>query len=199
VHEANKTNSHCTRFLVDKDMRIVAHCFEDHSVEKGKYTITALRRLGLEDLLAARAVHGGNWPEPEPLGEELPPVPPFTTSMLPESLRPLVLDVSERMQTPPDFAAAAAVVALAGVTGRRARIWPKAEDTSWEVIPNLWGGMIAPPGFLKTSVMQAIMRALTHIEEMWRSTYVSELEQYDMEMEKRASRTMCGNRNTRRQ
>ena len=45
-----------------------------------------------------------HWPEPEELGEELPPVPPFDVSLLPASLRPMVEDVTDRMQTPPDFA-----------------------------------------------------------------------------------------------
>ena len=62
------------------------------------------------------------WPEPALLGDELLPVPAFDLELLPSSLRPLVSDVSERMQTPPDYAAAAAVVALAGCVGRRARI-----------------------------------------------------------------------------
>ena len=43
------------------------------------------------------------WPDPSPLGDELPPVQNFSLEFLPSSLRPLVEDLSERMQTPPDF------------------------------------------------------------------------------------------------
>lgn len=56
------------------------------------------------------------WPTPEPLASELPPVPVFDPGPLPESLRPLVMDVSDRMQTPVDFAAVVAVLSLAGVS-----------------------------------------------------------------------------------
>jgi hypothetical protein len=36
------------------------------------------------------------WPEPERLQSELPPVKPFLEDLLPVSLRPLVLDVSKQ-------------------------------------------------------------------------------------------------------
>lgn len=97
----------------------------------------------------------GDWPDPASLGDELPPVQGFDARFLPRSLRPLVEDVSERMQIPQDYAAAIAVVALAGCVGRRASIRPKALDHSWHVIANLWGANIAPPGYMKSPVRRA--------------------------------------------
>ncbi len=47
-----------------------------------------------------------DWPDPAPLGDELPPVQSFDLDLLPVSFRPLVEDVSERMQMPADFPAA---------------------------------------------------------------------------------------------
>ncbi|HEV2521804.1 MAG TPA: DUF3987 domain-containing protein [Candidatus Acidoferrales bacterium] len=123
------------------------------------------------------------WPEPAPLGDDLQPVPVFDLRLLPSSLRPLVSDVSERMQTPIDFAVAAAVVALAGCVGRRANIQPKANDTSWVVVPNIWGAIVAPPGFMKSPVLRAVTRPLTHIEEMWRAEFEHESENYENEIE----------------
>jgi hypothetical protein len=70
------------------------------------------------------------WPEPEPLGGELPPVPAFDTQLLPFAFRPLVEDTAERMQVPLDFPAVVSVLCLAGVTNRRATIQPKAVDMS---------------------------------------------------------------------
>jgi hypothetical protein len=123
------------------------------------------------------------WPEPARLGDDLHPVPTFDLGLLPSSLRPLVSDVSERMQTPLDFAAAAAVVALAGCVGRRASIQPKANDTSWVVVPNIWGAIVAPPGFMKSPVLRSVTRPLTHIEEMWRAEFDQESENYEIEKE----------------
>ena len=62
----------------------------------------------------ASALSNSDWPNPAPLGDDLPVVDEFTLELLPSSFRPLVEDVSERMQTPLDYAGVAVVVALAG-------------------------------------------------------------------------------------
>jgi hypothetical protein len=54
----------------------------------------------------------------------------------PETLRPWVVDVAERLQVPADFPAAALIVMLAGVLGRRALLRPHRYDP-WVVFPNL--------------------------------------------------------------
>ncbi|MFZ0494146.1 MAG: toprim domain-containing protein [Methylocella sp.] len=53
------------------------------------------------------------WPEPKPIIAELKPVPSFDAeTLLPEALRAWIIDEAERMPCPPDFIAAAALVAL---------------------------------------------------------------------------------------
>lgn len=111
---------------------------------------------------------GDDWPAPLPLHSELPPVQRFEDELLPISFRPLVRDVAERMQVPMDYPAVAILLCLAGVVSRRARIQPKANDTGWVVVPNLWGGIIAPPGFMKSPVIQAATRPLNEIQTEWR-------------------------------
>lgn len=136
------------------------------------------RRQGKPKPLAS-----GDWSDPAPLGDELPPVQPFDLRFLPHSFRPLIEDVSERMQIPQDYAAAIAVVALAGCVGRRASIRPKALDHSWRVIPNLWGANIAPPGFMKSPVLHSLTLPLAHIEEGWCAEHERECEIYETEKE----------------
>jgi putative DNA primase/helicase len=123
------------------------------------------------------------WPQPEPLQNELPPVLPFSEELLPDSFRPLAADISERMQVPLDFPAAALVVCLAGVVNRRATIQPKAQDTGWIIVPNLWGGIIAPPGYLKSPTLRTISAPLYMIERVWREQYQTEVEEYEAEKE----------------
>jgi hypothetical protein len=123
-----------------------------------------------------------SWPDPAPLGDELPPVPEFPIELLPESLRPLVEDISERTQTPPDYAAAAAIVALAGCVNRRGSIIPKREDTSWVVVPNLWGAIVAPPGMMKSPILRVVTLPLVRVEESWRAGF--EIERANFEGEK---------------
>src|SRR5262249_23355121 len=107
------------------------------------------------------------WPEPEPIEDDIPRVQPFDLRYLPPSFRDWVADIAERMQVPPDFPATVTVLSLAGVVNRRALMQPKSADTSWVVVPNLYGGIIAAPRLLKSPVIQAITRPLQQIEESW--------------------------------
>ncbi len=130
-----------------------------------------------------RAQVGEEWPAPEPLAETLPPVLPFNLELLPEAFRALVADVAERMQVPADYPAAVSVLCLAGVVSRRAVVQPKAKDASWVVVPNLWGGIIAPPGFMKSPVMAAMVRPLLDIQADWRQQYEEDLAEYEQQKE----------------
>jgi putative DNA primase/helicase len=153
-------------------------------------------KVGLDDFLLTHTVEqfwdlpeqnpnqGGHtlgkadWPDPAPLVDELPAVDDFALELLPSSFRPLVEDVSERMQTPFDYAGVAVIVALAGCVNRRAIVQPKAKDTSWSKVPNLWGAIVAPPGFMKSPLLRAITSPLTRIEELWRTEYAQESSEY---------------------
>src|SRR5262249_35093068 len=119
-----------------------------------------------------------------PLGDDLLAVKEFTLELLPVSLRSWVEDITDRMQVPLDFPSNASVVALAGCVNRRALVRPKREDTSWKVVPNLWGGNIGPPGFLKSPVMKAVTWPLVYIEEMWRKEHRLAAEEYELEKER---------------
>jgi putative DNA primase/helicase len=125
----------------------------------------------------------GDWPKPEPIQNELPPVVAFSEDLLPDSFRPLVADVTDRMQVPMDYPAVAMVLCLAGAVNRRAVIQPKANDTGWVIVPNLWGGIIAPPGFMKSPVIQTTTRPLNQIQTEWRHEHEEALEDYALEKE----------------
>ncbi|HWY78710.1 MAG TPA: DUF3987 domain-containing protein [Verrucomicrobiae bacterium] len=123
------------------------------------------------------------WPDPAPLGVALPSVLDFDPEFLPPSLRAYVEDVSERMQAPCDYAAAATVAALAGCVNRRALIQPKVHDDSWQVVPNLWGAIVAPPGYMKSPILCAATLPLHHIEKLWRMEHDEQLAEYENEKE----------------
>ncbi len=123
------------------------------------------------------------WPEPEPLAESLPDVAQFDLELMPESFRPLVKDVAERMQVPLDFPAVAAIATLAGVTNRRAVIQPKRNDHTWTVVPNLWGGIVAPPGMLKSPVLSCMTQPARAIESEWRKAHEDAEQDYQTAQE----------------
>lgn len=88
----------------------------------------------------------------------------FDDALLPESFRGWISDAAYRMQCPPDFPAAGAVVALAAVVGRKIAIKPKQRDRSWSVVPNLWGAIVGPPSSLKSPTTKEAMRHLERLE-----------------------------------
>jgi len=84
------------------------------------------------------------WPVAHPLPDALPPVPKLDAAMLPESLRPWISDVAERMQCPLEYPAIGALVALSSIVGRQIGIRPRRRD-DWTVVPNLWGAIVGRP------------------------------------------------------
>jgi hypothetical protein len=103
------------------------------------------------------------WPSPNPIHAPLQPVPAFDAeALLPEVLRTWVMDEAGRMPCPPDFVAAAAIVALGSIIGARCAIRPKAKD-DWLVVPNLWGGIVGLPSAKKTPGINAAMKPLDRL------------------------------------
>jgi Protein of unknown function (DUF3987) len=124
-----------------------------------------------------------DWPAPQPLHRALLPVEPFKEDLLPESLRPFAVDIAERMQVPLDFPGVTTVLCLAGAVNRRATIQPKAYDTGWVVVPNLWGGLVASPGFMKSPLISAVRRPLSQIEDEWQQDFERAYAQYQRDLD----------------
>jgi hypothetical protein len=108
-----------------------------------------------------------DWPEPRPLDPELPAVPEIDTASLPGPIAAVVGDVSDLMQVSPDLAAIPAIGAIAGCIGRRAEVRPKRNDWTWREPINLWGAIVAPPGFLKSPVLRLMTQPLENIQRDW--------------------------------
>ncbi len=118
----------------------------------------------------AAAQTDDRWPDPMPLPDALPPVQPFDPDLMPYALRAWIMDISHRMQCPPDFSAVAAVAALSSLIGARAVVAPKARD-DWQVVPNLWGLAVGRPGVMKSPAIGEALRPLSRLQtaerEQW--------------------------------
>jgi hypothetical protein len=119
---------------------------------------------GLDDLARVQVErirsHGSvePWPPLKPLPDDaLPPVPTLLPMLLPAALRPWLVDAAERLDAPLDLVATPALVMLGGLIGRRLGLCPKRHD-DWVVVPNVWGGIITRPGFLKSPAMHEAKR-----------------------------------------
>lgn len=115
-----------------------------------------------------------DWPEPQALGETLPPAPIFDFEMLPDVLVDFVRDVSERMGVPPDYVAVPSMLAAAAALGSGWAICPKAHDKGWKETAVLWGGIVAPPGSKKSPCLQIAAKPLQLIEAKLAARYESD-------------------------
>ena len=136
-------------------------------------TVAAVTAHSISPLLA-------DWPDPNPITGNLQPVPCFNAELLlPEPLRLWVMDEADRMPVSPDFVAATAIVALGSIIGAQCAIRPKAKD-SWEVVPNLWGGVVGQPSSKKSSAMSAALKPLHQLAEKAAQKFEEESKEYNM-------------------
>ncbi len=120
---------------------------------------------------------GGETEDPwEPLGDLPglhPPVPALPPELIPEPLRPWLVDIAERTSLPLEFVACPALVALGAVIGRGVGIHPKRYD-DWLVVPNLWGGVVGRPGLMKTAAISEATKPLRALAVKARERYQEE-------------------------
>lgn len=105
------------------------------------------------------------WPDPTalPNPNPLPAVMTYSSDLLPDSVGRAINDIAERMQCPPDFPAAAMLVALAALIGCRIGIRPRRFD-NWLVVPNLWGCVVGRPALKKSQAIQTAEGEIRAIE-----------------------------------
>jgi hypothetical protein len=116
--------------------------------------------------------------EPQPLPSPLPDVPSFDPGLLPESMRAWCKDTAEGLQVPLDFTAIPAVVALAGVIGRRVGIAMKRDD-HWLERPMLWGCVVGRPSSGKSPALSPARRMLERLAESDRASYEAGLAEFE--------------------
>ncbi|MDI3462768.1 MAG: hypothetical protein OJF50_001589 [Nitrospira sp.] len=122
------------------------------------------------------------WPEIQPVKTDLLPVEPLPLNILPLPFRGWIADVSNRMQCPPDFVAAAMLVMAGAIVGAGCGIRPKKYD-DWTVVPNFWGGVVGRPSMLKTPAMGEAMKPLDRLECAAKAAYDMAKKNYDAEYE----------------
>jgi len=122
------------------------------------------------------------WGELKGIPDPLSKVDAFNFNLLPDSLRPWIQDISERMQCPPDYPAIGAMVTLSAVVGRAVGIKPKAYD-DWLVVGNLWGFAVGRPSAMKTPALSEALKPLKRLEVEERERYESNLEEFSIDVE----------------
>lgn len=146
-------------------------------------TLTAVAaRAEFDAMFSSFEVTPDGWPTPCQLPETLIKVEPFLPELLPDAFRAFVMDVAERLQSPPDFIAVAIMVALGSLVGRQMGIRPKQKDNLL-VVPNLWGAGTGVPSVKKTPAMQAAMNLLARLDAKARDNFNAAFDEFSRTME----------------
>ena len=124
---------------------------------------TSLADLELGDRLNILNSVNDIWPEPVEISPELLPVKKLEPESLPTPLRDWLLDIAHRMQVPLDFPTGACIVVMSSIIGTRLSICPKKKDP-WQVVPNLWGGLIQKPSQLKSPPVKEVLLPMKILE-----------------------------------
>jgi Protein of unknown function (DUF3987) len=124
---------------------------------------------------------GGDWPEPKPIRAELLPVPPMTPEMIPQPFRDWTTDIARRVSCPLDFVAVSLIVALSSLIGRSVAIRPT-QRNGWTVICNLWGAIVAPPGWLKSPAMAEVMKMINRLVAEANGEHARAIERHNAEV-----------------
>lgn len=119
----------------------------------------------------------GEWTTPHPLPDGLHPVEPFRFELLPDTLRPWVQDICDRVQCAPDFVAVAVMVGLGALIGRKVGIRPKICD-DWTVTPNQWGLIVGRPGVLKSPATEQALAPLKRLAAQANEAHAAALDDF---------------------
>lgn len=123
------------------------------------------------------------WPIPERIGSDLPPVPQMDVEeLLPLPLAGYVRDAARRKVAPPEFVAVSLLVSLGALIGARCGVRPKLLD-DWIVVPNLWGAVIAPPSKKKSPSMADGVKPLKWLAANARAKHAKAMESYHEDVE----------------
>lgn len=119
--------------------------------------------------------------EPRPLPDAPSPMA-FDMALLPESLRPWVDDMAERLQCPPDMLAATAMVGAGSILGNRIGVRPQ-ENSDWTECPNLWGMIVGRPGTMKSPAMSQALAPLRRLQAQAREVHAKAMTRHARDME----------------
>lgn len=114
------------------------------------------------------------WGNIKPLPRALPESPQLTPDlaeqMIPDPVRPWILDIAERLQVPIESVAVCAFGALSGLIGRKICIFPKRND-SWRVLCVLWSALVDRPSRKKSATLSEAMAPLALLEDRAREEF----------------------------
>lgn len=120
--------------------------------------------------------------DPQPLESVLSSVPELDPLLIPDAFRGWLADIADRSCLPVEYPTAAAIVAAGAVIGRKVAMKPKRFDSTWILVPNLWGGIVGPPGVMKSYAAEEGLKPLHRLEAEARERHEAAIKTHHAEL-----------------
>lgn len=112
-----------------------------------------------------------------------PNQPHMTEDMLPPILTNWIKYASASTESCIDVVASSLIIVLGSIIGRKACIYPRADNNEYILAANLWGVVVGLPGFRKTPPIEMAFQAIEHLEHLLNSENDSEERDYQASAE----------------
>lgn len=117
--------------------------------------------------------------DPEPIHNTLNKVLPCPIETLPDPLIRWIQALTDQMQISPDYIAAALIVHIGSLIGRKRGLELR-PGTQWIEFPNLWGMLIGRPSSLKSVAMQSVIKPLVALADQAKAEYKQDLKRFQI-------------------
>lgn len=118
----------------------------------------------------------------EPLEADLNKVLPCPIETLPDQVKGWIQALTNQMQISPDYIAAALIVHIGSLIGRKRGLELRT-GTNWIEFPNLWGMLIGRPSSMKSVALQSVIKPLIALGDQARSKYKQDMKRFQIELE----------------
>lgn len=157
-------HAHCqNRNLKDLAEKLKVHVLK-YSEPFLNDPINSKKRINTEEGVFVVDNSDSEWEIPEKLPTEPSPPPDIPDQLFTHPFKEWVLDLSDRMSSPPEMVWVPLIVAFASAIGTQLAVRPKRDDFSWIMPPILWGCVVAPPGRKKSPATTPAIRLLQELE-----------------------------------
>lgn len=121
-----------------------------------------------------------DWPAVQPLPTQSP-VPMMSADFLPDAVAAWIADIADIARLPIEMIAAPAVCALGSIIGKAIGVRPW-QFSNFTTVPNLWGIVIAPPGWMKSFAVSEALSPVGRLAAIARESYELALENAEVEI-----------------
>ena len=154
-------HDHCQ----ERNHKHLALELQDHVLKHSQpFKPDVIQRVQTKDGIFVTELDQVEWERPLELPREPEPPQDLPEELLTDPFKKWVLDLSERMSSPPEMIYVPIMIAFGSALGTQISVKLKRDDFSWIMPPILWGCVIAPPGRKKSPATSPAISIIKELE-----------------------------------